>query len=62
MLGFLAETYMLDGFLPISKICSGIIAVVEMASLLENLNTINGAPIFKDLINKLGSINDDKEE
>jgi len=62
MLGFLAETYMLDGFIPISKISSGLIAVVEMASLLENLNTINGSPIFKDLINKLGSINDNKEE
>jgi hypothetical protein len=61
MLGFLAETYMLDGFLPISKICSGLIAVVEIASLLENLNTINGSPIFKSLIDKLGSINDNIE-
>ena len=62
MLGFLAETYMLDGFIPISKIASGLIAVVEMASLLENLNTINGSPIFKSLIEKLGSINDNKED
>jgi phage-related holin len=61
LLGFLAETYMLDGFIPISKIASGLIAVVEMASLLENLNTINGSPIFKALIQKLGSINDKEE-
>jgi phage-related holin len=63
LLGFLAETYMLEGFIPISKIASGLIAVVEMASLLENLNIINGSPVFKALIQKLGSINDsDKEE
>lgn len=58
MLGFVTETYMLDGFLPLSKIAAGLISVVEMKSILENLDTINGNPIFKTLIDKLGSIND----
>lgn len=59
MVGFLAETYMLDGFIPMSKIAAGLIAVVETKSILENLDIINGKPIFRDLIKKLGSINDD---
>jgi hypothetical protein len=61
MLGFLTETYMLDGFLPLSKIAAGLISVVEFKSILENLDTINGNPIFKTLIEKLGSINDNKK-
>jgi hypothetical protein len=59
-LGFLIEKYMLDGFIPVSKIASGLISVVEFTSILENLNTINGSPIFAKLIEKLGSINDKK--
>lgn len=65
MLGFLTEVYMLDGFLPISKIAAGLISVVEIKSILENLDVLNSSPIFKSLIDKLGSINDtskDKDE
>lgn len=61
MLGFLVEQYMLEGFLPVSKIAAGLISVVEMKSILENLDVINGSPIFKDLIKKLGSDNDDQD-
>jgi phage-related holin len=60
ILGFLVETFMLEGFLPISKITAGLISVVELTSILENLNTINGSPVFKKLIEKLGSVNDRK--
>jgi hypothetical protein len=62
MVGFLAETYMLEGFIPISKIASGLIAVVELASLYENLNVIHGSNIFKELIERLGSVNDKRDE
>lgn len=62
MLGFLIEKYMLEGFIPVSKIAAGLISVVEFTSILENLNTINGNPIFKQLIDKLGSVNDKKKE
>jgi hypothetical protein len=58
--GFLVEVYMIDGLMPISKIVSGIIGVVEFSSILENLNTIHGSNLFKTLIEKLGSINDKK--
>ncbi len=60
-LGFLVEKYMIDSILPISKLISGIIGVVELKSLMENLNTIYGSDLFKSIIEKLGSINDKKE-
>lgn len=57
-LGFLVETYMIDGIIPISKIVAGLIACVELKSILENLDVLNGSSMFKKLIEKLGSIND----
>jgi len=60
--GFLIERYMLEDFISISKITAGIIGVVEFTSILENLNTINGSPIFKQIIDKLGSINDKRKK
>lgn len=62
LLGFLVETYMLDGFIPVSKISAGLISVVELKSILENLDVINGNPVFTSLIKKLGSINDTEPE
>lgn len=61
-LGFLVEVFMLEGFIPVSKITAGVISVVELTSILENLNAINGSPIFKQIIEKLGSTNDKKKE
>lgn len=56
--GFLVEKYMLADIIPISKLISGIVSLVELKSILENLNTIYGNDIFKSLIKKLGSEND----
>lgn len=61
-LGFLVEKFMIDSILPISKLVSGIIGVVELKSLMENLNTIHGSDLFKSIIEKLGSANDKKKE
>lgn len=58
--GFLCETYLLKGFIPISQIAAAAIGLVEMTSILENANSINGESIFKKLIEKLGSDNDKK--
>lgn len=57
-MGFLVEKYMIEGFVPISKIVSGVISLVELKSILENLDVINGGSLFKAVIQKLGSIND----
>lgn len=61
-IGWLVEHYMLEGFIPVSKIAAGLISVIEGKSVFENLDVINGNPIFTALIKKLGSVNDiDKE-
>lgn len=55
---FLCERYLLDGTLPLSKLVSGIVGVVEMKSILENLDSISGGPLFQAVMGKLGSPND----
>lgn len=60
--GWLVEHYMLEGFMPVSKIAAGLISVIEGKSIFENLDVINGNPIFKVLVEKLGSVNDIKKE
>jgi hypothetical protein len=56
--GFLIEHYLVQGELPIVKIVAGFIGIVEFKSILENGNFILGTDIFKTLISKLGSKND----
>lgn len=60
--GFLVETYMISDLLPISKLIAGVISLVELKSILENLNTINGTDIFKTVISSLGSKNDEEKK
>lgn len=55
---FLCEHYLLVDTIPVIKLVSAAIALVECASILENLNEINGSPIFKSIISSLGSKND----
>lgn len=59
--GFLCEKYLLSNFIPVSKLVAGVIGVVEMQSILENSDTINGGPIFKKVIKLLGSKNDNDD-
>lgn len=56
-LGFLVETYMLGGVIPIVKIIASFIGLTELKSCMENMDDINGEPILKALIDKLGSSN-----
>lgn len=55
--GFILEKYMLHDMLPVSKIVSGVIGMVEFKSILENASTIAGQDILKLVIEKLGSKN-----
>lgn len=56
--GFMLETYILDGIVPVAKIVAGVIGMVEFKSILENSNHIVGGDLFKIIIAKLGSDND----
>lgn len=60
--GFMLETYILDGVLPVAKIVAGVIGMVEFKSILENSNHIVGGDIFRIIIQKLGSDNDPKKK
>lgn len=56
MCAYLAEHYMqLD--LPIVKMASTMVSLVELKSIMENLNSISGVDLLKSLIEKLGSSN-----
>lgn len=56
-LGFLVETYFTGPVIPVVKIITGFIGLTELKSCLENADALNGAPILKALIDKLGSSN-----
>lgn len=57
LVGFLIEV-MMSGALPVAKLIAGCISAVEGKSCLENLDTVNGSPIFKAIIDRIGSKND----
>src|SRR5262249_3171363 len=54
---FLMERFLTDDLLPLSKVCAGFIGLVEVKSVLENLNAINGSPVFSGLLDKLNGPN-----
>jgi phage-related holin len=57
LMAYMAEKYLLSNVIPLSKLCTGLITLVELKSLFENLDIIYGQPLFKTLIDKLGSKN-----
>lgn len=58
---FALEKYMLQDLLPVSKIVSGVIGMVEFKSILENVSTVAGQDILKLVLDKLGSKNAEKK-
>lgn len=57
---FLFEHYITEEAIPATKMVASLISLVEIKSILENSDTINGASVFKSLVKKLGSDNQDK--
>lgn len=49
---YLVHQYMTGDLLPADKLVAGLIGLVELTSILENLNTINGSPIFAAIVNR----------
>ena len=47
---YLTEQYLIGNTLPLVKLVSGVIAVTELSSLYENLNTIYGSNIFNKIL------------
>ncbi len=49
---YLVHQYMTGDLLPADKLVAGLIGIVELKSILENLNTINGSPVFAAVVNR----------
>ncbi len=49
---YLVHQYMTGDLLPADKLVAGLIGIVELKSILENLNIINGTPVFAAIINR----------
>jgi hypothetical protein len=56
--GFIVEKWLLTDLVAISKLAAGAIGLVEAKSIFENLDAVNGSPIFRTIVAKLGSPND----
>lgn len=52
-LAFLVQQYLTGDIFPAAKLISALIGVVELKSILENMDIINGSSIFKTIITKL---------
>lgn len=59
---FVVETYMHFDLVPVVKITAAAIGMVELLSVMENINIILDKNVFKMVIEKLGSSNLSQEE
>ena len=57
LLAFLGQKYMLGDIFPACKVVSGMIGVVELKSIFENLNELSGQDLLKMILEKLNSVN-----
>lgn len=56
--GYLLETYLIGGLVPVSKLAASVIGMTEFLSLLENAKAATGLDLFSIIKKKLGSDND----
>lgn len=59
-ISYVAEHFLMADQLPAMKIIAGMIGMVELKSVLENVNEISGDDFLKSAIDKLGSSNQGK--
>ena len=55
--GYMLQVNLLGNVIPVINIVGGVIGMVEFKSIIENANTILGTDIFKEVIAKLSSSN-----
>lgn len=58
---FVLQKLLLGDLIPAERLVAGAIGIFEMKSILENLTTILGMPVFQAVMAKLGSVNDPKK-
>ena len=52
-LGFVVETYLLGGSLPVSKLLGGMIGLYELKSVYVNLSVLGGADVLRGMVDKV---------
>lgn len=57
MLGYLTEQYLTGDLLPLLKILTSYIGLVELKSVLENIESITGLDLLKVLIDRINKSN-----
>lgn len=55
---FLVQKHMMGDLVPVSNIVSSAIGLTELKSILENIDKIRGGSIIREIISKLGSVNE----
>lgn len=61
-LGFIVQQYLTGDIFPAAKLVSALIGLVELKSILENLDLINGNPLFKSLVQKIVQSQEKKDD
>ncbi len=56
-LGFLAQAYLVKDLIPVANLIGSVVGLVELKSVLENLNSASGTDLLKSVLDKLGSDN-----
>lgn len=57
LLSFLAQQYLTGELVPVMQLTTAYIGLVEVKSVVENLNEISGTSLLKSLLDKLNSLN-----
>jgi hypothetical protein len=57
MIAYIAQHYLIGDTIPVSSVVAGFVGITEFKSCMENLNAVSNGAIIKQLIDKLGSIN-----
>jgi len=52
---YLVGMYLTGPYIPVLNICSSLVGLTELKSVLENLDTINGGSFFRSMTDKLSS-------
>ena len=61
-MGFLVQQYLTGDIFPASKLIAALIGLVECSSILENMDTLNGSPLFKTIISRITQSQSDLEK
>ena len=60
--GFLIETYIIEGLIPITKLIATVVAVIEFKSIIESIEAVTGKDLWRNIKTLIGRKNEDINE